>query len=81
MNPIRFVADMLHLAAILILMYRIRKTRNCIGKLISLPSGQTKQFGFLTRFQFRFILQNTRVVLTHVRGALLRLILVLHLRL
>ena len=32
MNIFRFIADMLHLAAILILMYRIKKSRNCIGK-------------------------------------------------
>jgi len=33
MNIFRLIADMLHLAAILILLYRIRKSRNCIGKL------------------------------------------------
>ena len=32
MNIFRFIADMLHLAAICILLYRIRKSRNCIGK-------------------------------------------------
>jgi len=32
MNLFRFVADMLHLSAICILLYRIRKSRNCIGK-------------------------------------------------
>ncbi len=32
MNIFRFIADMLHLAAILILLYRIKKSRNCIGK-------------------------------------------------
>ena len=31
MNIFRFIADMLHLSAILILLYRIRKSRNCIG--------------------------------------------------
>ena len=31
MNIFRFIADMLHLTAILILLYRIRKSRNCIG--------------------------------------------------
>ena len=31
MNLIRLVADMLHLAAICILIYRLHKTRNCIG--------------------------------------------------
>jgi len=34
MNIFRFIADMLHLAAILILLYRIKKSRNCIGKSI-----------------------------------------------
>ena len=34
MNLFRFIADMLHLAAILLLLYRIRKVRNCIGKSI-----------------------------------------------
>ena len=32
MNIFRFVADMLHLAAILMLLYRIKVVRNCIGK-------------------------------------------------
>ena len=32
MNIFRLVADMLHLAAMAILIYRIRKSRNCIGK-------------------------------------------------
>lgn len=31
MNIFRFIADMLHLAAILILLYRIKNTRNCVG--------------------------------------------------
>ena len=35
MNIFRFIADMLHLGAILLLLYRIKKSRNCIGK--SLP--------------------------------------------
>jgi hypothetical protein len=33
MNIFRFIADMLHLAAIVTLLYRIKVTRNCIGKL------------------------------------------------
>ena len=32
MNIFRFIADMLHLSAILMLLYRIYKARNCIGK-------------------------------------------------
>ena len=34
MNFFRFIADMLHLAAILILIFRIKKNRNCIGKTL-----------------------------------------------
>ena len=36
MNIFRFIADMLHLAAIIILLYRIKKNRNCIG-MASIP--------------------------------------------
>jgi ER lumen protein retaining receptor len=36
MNFFRFIADMLHLAAIMILLYRIKKSRNCIGKVFYL---------------------------------------------
>lgn len=43
MNLFRFIADMLHLAAILILIYRIKKSRNCIGKLI-FPSNLNLTF-------------------------------------
>ena len=32
MNIFRLAADMLHLGAILVLLYRIKNTRNCIGK-------------------------------------------------
>ena len=32
MNIFRFIADMLHLGAILTLLYRIKVARNCIGK-------------------------------------------------
>lgn len=32
MNIFRFIADMLHLAAICLLLYRIKNTRNCVGK-------------------------------------------------
>ena len=34
MNIFRLVADMLHLCAILVLLYRIKNTRNCIGKCL-----------------------------------------------
>lgn len=36
MNIFRFIADMLHLSAILVLLYRIRKSRNCIGKYLKI---------------------------------------------
>ena len=36
MNIFRFIADMLHVGAILVLLYRIKKSRNCIGKISSL---------------------------------------------
>lgn len=32
MNIFRFIADMLHLAAILTLLYRIKVSRNVVGK-------------------------------------------------
>lgn len=38
MNIFRLIADMLHLSAILILIYRIRKSRNCIGNYFILLS-------------------------------------------
>jgi len=38
MNIFRFIADMLHLSAILILLYRIKNNRNCIGKYSEYPS-------------------------------------------
>jgi len=34
MNIFRFIADMLHLAAILTLLYRIKVSRNVVGKYI-----------------------------------------------
>ena len=34
MNIFRLIADMLHLAAILLLLYRMKTTRNCVGKLL-----------------------------------------------
>jgi len=34
MNIFRFIADMLHLAAILLLLYRIKNTRNVVGKFV-----------------------------------------------
>lgn len=31
MNIFRLIADMLHLAAIILLLYRMKKSRNCVG--------------------------------------------------
>ena len=50
MNIFRFIADMLHLSAILILLYRIKKSRNCIGK------------SPLTLIRYRSLMQDTRTV-------------------
>ena len=44
MNIFRFIADMLHLAAILLLLYRIKKARNCIGKSTLVPSSLSAGF-------------------------------------
>jgi hypothetical protein len=44
MNIFRFIADMLHLAAILLLLYRIKKARNCIGKSTLVPSSLSSGF-------------------------------------
>ena len=58
MNIFRFVADMLHLAAICLLMYRIHKSRNCIGKwLISDIAGlscKTQEL-YLVVFCMRYV--------------------------
>ena len=48
MNLFRFIADMLHLGAILLLLYRIRKVRNCIGKSwLSTSSTLSSDFIFI----------------------------------
>ena len=39
MNLFRFIADMLHLAAIVMLLYRIKVVRNCIGKFKSIQNA------------------------------------------
>ena len=44
MNIFRFVADMLHLAAILMLLYRIKVVRNCIGKYLKSFLGYVTAF-------------------------------------
>ena len=44
MNIFRFVADMLHLAAILMLLYRIKVVRNCIGKYLKSFLGDFTAF-------------------------------------
>ena len=45
MNIFRLIADFLHLSAILLLVYRIRKSRNCIGKLPALLKSSSVKSG------------------------------------
>lgn len=49
MDFFRFIADMLHLSAIILLIFRIRKTRNCIGL-----SYRTQEI-FLVTFILRYM--------------------------
>ena len=65
MNIFRFIADMLHLGAILLLLYRIKKARNCIGKSHThsyplqspqiLPKAALKFFQWLSESSFKTI--------------------------
>ena len=68
MNIFRFIADMLHLSAILILLYRIRKNRNCIGT----------HFTYLLKPPIRSFKQNTRALSTRLLHQVPRLVHVLH---
>ena len=68
MNIFRFIADMLHLTAILLLLYRIRKNRNCIGK--STPQSPNP---------CRSLLQDPRTILARVLHPLCGPLHVLHL--
>ena len=44
MNLFRLIADMLHLAAICTLLYRIKVVRNCLGKSSSTPTHFTFKY-------------------------------------
>lgn len=84
MNIFRFIADMLHLTAILVLLYRIKKSRNCIGKLYcSCPKVLyllLSLFWLLTyTFDFRSILQDLGVVFARVLREVPRPLHVFHL--
>jgi hypothetical protein len=75
MNIFRFIADMLHLSAILILLYRIKNNRNCIGKLyksacinypnhllqLTYSSTEEMEFGVIMHayVSFRFVVQDS----------------------
>ena len=75
MNIFRFIADMLHLAAILILLYRIKKSRNCIGKyLISLIAWFIDEI-----LLHRLVMQDIRTLLTRLLHEVLGSIHVFHL--
>ena len=78
MNIFRFIADMLHLGAILLLLYRIKKARNCIGKSHThsyplqspqiLPKAALKFFQWLSESSFKTISGfrvNLRLSLNH----------------
>ena len=48
MNLFRLIGDMLHLAAILCLLYRIKTARNCVG--LSCKTQEIYLVVFLTRY-------------------------------
>ena len=57
MNLFRLVADMLHLSAICILLYRIKKSRNCIGKYQNYKHTQLNDYQFANLlYAFRTVL-------------------------
>lgn len=66
MNIFRFIADMLHLAAILLLLYRIKNTRNVVGKFVWLT--------------YRYLLQDLRDLLDCILRSLPRFVYVLRQR-
>ena len=94
MNIFRFIADMLHLSAILILLYRIKNNRNCIGKLykssciyypnhllkITPFSTEEMEFGAIkiAYVSFRFVMQDSGNVSDRLLCAVLGLVHVLH---
>lgn len=56
MNIFRFIADMLHLGAILVLLYRIKKSRNCIGKHWAIKVNKWMCIGLSSRTQELYLL-------------------------
>ena len=70
MNIFRFIADMLHLSAILILLYRIKKSRNCIGTYLLSP---------LANPEYRLVLQDPGTLLDSLLHEVSRPVHVLHL--
>ena len=75
MNIFRFIADMLHLAAILILLYRIKKSRNCIGKYLIYHIVV-----FIDKILlYRLVMQDIRTLLTRLLHEVLGSIHVFHL--
>ena len=68
MNAFRFIADMLHLLAIMILLYRIKKARNCIGNitfrlLYILLNLSYPKANYLF---YRSVMQDLRIISTRV---------------
>lgn len=72
MNIFRFIADMLHLSAILILLYRIKKSRGCIGKNSYIEMKRLN-------FTYRIVLQDTRTLFTRLFIEILRSFPILYL--
>ena len=70
MNIFRLIADMLHLAAICLLIYRIHTTKNCIGKEILFPQQN-----------YRYLMQDSRNILDRVFGEVCGLATLLRIRL
>ena len=73
MNIFRFIADMLHLAAILLLLYRIKNTRNCVGKFFNTRKpGKYPSFSFwwFLTLKNRYIMQDARNIPNRVLCAL-----------
>lgn len=82
MNIFRFVADMLHLAAIIILLYRIKTTGNSIGKFIILTHLNKSLYSPIhlclpLLFAFRYKFKDPRDLFDSVLGEICRLIYVL----
>ena len=80
MNIFRFIADMLHLSAILILLYRIKKNRNCIGKQHLLDKEKMHLDKDINNTCFyRSVVEDIGIVFTRILHEILRPLHVLHL--